>query len=181
MCTLRQRDSESPDHHICKFSPHTFHLERKIEVFAAEASQIHQNAKSACHVQCTYLPNLHERPFKRSHPVLLSNLCLRLHEMCTLRHRDSERRLLSHSSLQPPSHHLIHHQITRSASSAHIPFILKEKLKFSLQRHRKFTRTPSQLVTFSAPTYQTFMQGLLKGLTKFFSQISVSDCTKCAL
>ena len=37
---------KSPDQ-SGRFSPHAFHLERKIEVFAAEASQIHRNARSS--------------------------------------------------------------------------------------------------------------------------------------
>ena len=132
MCTLRQRDSESPN---------------------SALNPLSQTAR-----------NVHSETVRLRITKFCSQVSVADCTECALWDRETQ-----------------NHQITTFASSAHIPFILKGKLKFSLQRRRKFTRTPSQLVTFSAPTYQTFMQGLLKGLTKFFSQISVSDCTKCAL
>ena len=111
--------------------------------------------------------------------------------------------LLGHSSPQPPYHQLLHHQITSSISSAHIPFILKDKLKFSLQRHRKFTRTPSHLCLrlhkmctlrqrdsespnsalnpLSQTARNVHSETVRLRITKFCSQVSVADCTECAL
>ena len=52
--------------------------------------------------------------------------------------------------LKPQHHQLVHQQIATAGSSGHIRFVLKEKLRFSLQRCCEFTRTPSQCVTLGA-------------------------------
>ena len=56
---------------------------------------------------------------------------------------------LNTSTFSALHHQVPYHQVTRWAGSAHMPFILKLKLKFSLQRGRESTKTPGQLVTFS--------------------------------
>ena len=96
-------DTISPGHQVSRFSLHAFHLEGKIEVFTAEGSQIHENARSSSQ--------------------------------------------LNTSTFSAPNHQVTHHQVTKSAGSAHMPFNLKEKLKFSVQRSHKSTKTPDHFVS----------------------------------
>ena len=57
-------------------------------------------------------------------------------------HRSGKPVTLNMSTFSAASHQTPYPQVTKSTGSAYMPFILKEKLKFSLQRRDEPTKTP---------------------------------------
>ena len=107
------------------FSPHAFHLEKKVEVFAAEVLRNHE-------VNCNHLNQLRntQKP-KKGAP----NLSVSLNKHLTQRPPNPEIKKSRNPGMQNSSPKTV---------SAHMPSILRKKLKFLLQRGCKIT-TPTAI------------------------------------
>ena len=84
-------------------------------------------------------------------------------------------RSTGHLLTKPQNRQLAHQQITTAASSAHIGFILKEKMKFSLQRSHQIVRSPTcpKFDTLLRMTPREFPKPLLSPLQNVFALIII--------